>query len=184
LAESKPYSVVASEEKYKGFFRVVTDQVTMPDGQVRPRDTVYKFSAVGVVAIDGEGQVILIRQYRHPVRRFLWELPAGLLDVEGEDPAKSALRELAEETDLTADRIDHLFDLHLSPGFTDEAIHLFLARDLRELPEDGRHQREAEEADIEVRRFPLAEAVDMIFRGEITKADAVAGLLAAQRVIG
>ncbi len=159
--------------------RVVTDRVTMPDGTVVDRDVVHKFHAVGVVALDDQERVALVRQYRHAVGAYLWELPAGLVDVDGEDGAQTALRELVEETDFTAARVEHLLDLHLSPGFTSERISLFLARDLAEVAEDERHERKGEEADMQVRWVPLAEAVQMVRKGEITNAASVAGLLAA-----
>jgi 8-oxo-dGTP pyrophosphatase MutT (NUDIX family) len=127
--------------------------------------------------------VVLIKQYRHPLRAAIWELPAGLCDVEGEDESVTAARELAEEADLTAGRIEPLIELHTSPGFSNERVRIFLARDLAPVPAGARHHREAEEADLEVRRVALAEAVAMIFRGEITNAAAVAGLLAAARVL-
>ena len=178
------YEVVKSEERYRGrIFSVVADEVTMADGSVASRDVVMKLGAVGVVAVDEDGHVVLVRQYRHAVRQYLWELPAGLVDVAGEDLVDTARRELAEETDLTASRVEHLLDLHLSPGFTNETIRLFLARDLSEVPHGDRHARVDEEADLQVRRLPLAEAVTMVLRGEITNAAAVAGLLAAAAVL-
>ncbi|HEU4425650.1 MAG TPA: NUDIX hydrolase [Pilimelia sp.] len=161
-------------------FRVVSDDVTMPGGSVAARDYIVHPGAVGVVAIDDEGRVVLVRQYRHPVRGRLWELPAGLIDKPGEDLAVTAARELAEEADLVAGRLDPLVELHTSPGCSNESIRLFLARDLREVPPEQRHQRFDEEADLVVRRFALDEAVRMIFAGEITNAAAVAGILAAR----
>lgn len=174
------YEVVSSVEQYHGrIFHVVTDQVRMPDGNVAPRDVVTKLSAVGVVALDDEGRVVLVRQYRHPVREYLWELPAGLIDVDGEELTDVARRELAEETDLVAGSIEPLLDLHLSPGFTNETIRIYLARDLTEVPDGDLHVRKDEEADMQIRRVPLREAVEMVFKGEITNAASVAGLLAA-----
>jgi 8-oxo-dGTP pyrophosphatase MutT (NUDIX family) len=125
--------------------------------------------------------VVLIKQYRHALGGYLWELPAGLRDVDGEDLVVGAARELAEEVDLIAGRYDLLIDLHTSPGFTDEIIRLFLARDLTAVPEAERHERTDEEADLEVSWIALDEAVAMVFRGEITNAAAVGGLLAAAR---
>lgn len=99
----------------------------------------------------------------------------------GEDLAAAAARELAEEVDLTAGTVDVLVDLHSSPGFTDEMIRVFLARDLADVPAERRHRRSEEEADLQVIRVDLDEAVRMVLAGEITNAPAVAGLLAAAR---
>ena len=169
-------------ERYAGpIFTVYSDQVTMSDGDPAGRDVVVNKGAVGVVAIDDVGRVVLIRQYRHPVLRRLWELPAGLRDVAGEDMALTAARELAEESDYRAGRFDLLVDLHTSPGFSTETIRIFLARDLSPVPQDERHARTSEEADIEIAWFDLDEAVAMVLRGEITNAAAVGGLLSAAR---
>jgi 8-oxo-dGDP phosphatase len=178
------YEVRSSSERFRGaVFRVVTDEVVMPGGRTAARDYVIHVGSVGVVALDEQDRVVLVRQYRHPVRRRLWELPAGLNDVAGEDPAAVAARELAEEADLVAGRLDPLVDLHTSPGYSNERIRLFLARDLREVPDDQRHERRDEEAEMMVRRVPLDEAVRMVFAGEITNAAAVAGVLAAAQVV-
>ncbi|MET7709051.1 NUDIX hydrolase [Micromonospora sp. NPDC005413] len=177
------YEVRSREERYRGrIFDVVTEEVTMPGGGTGLRDLVRHVGAVAVVALDDAGQVVLIRQYRHPVGRHLWELPAGLMDVSGEELPAAALRELAEEADLTAERIDVLVDLHSSPGFTNELVRVYLARDLADVPVDERHERHDEEADLQVVRIDLDEAVGMVLAGEITNASAVAGLLAAARV--
>jgi ADP-ribose pyrophosphatase len=176
------HQVTATHPRFKGpIFEVISDEVTMPGGGTAMRDRIEHVGAVGVVALDDEGKVVLVRQYRHPVGRRLWELPAGLRDVSGEDMAVSAARELAEEADLTAGRLDLLVDVHTSPGFSDEVIRLFLARDLAEVPAAERHVREHEEADMEVARVDLDEAVAMVFRGEITNGPAVVGVLAAAR---
>jgi 8-oxo-dGDP phosphatase len=174
------YEVVESEERFRGhIFRVVTDRVTMPDGQVAGRDVVVKKGAVGVVALFDDGRVVLIRQYRHAVRQYLWELPAGLIDVDGEELSDTARRELMEEADLRAGQVEHLIDLYLSPGFTNEKITLFLATGLTEVVDRDRYAREAEESDMQVRVLPLAEAIEMVMKGEIINAASVAGLLAA-----
>lgn len=176
------YEVVGSTERFKGhIFRVVTDQVTMPGGEVAGRDVVRHVGAVGVVALDDAGRVVLVRQYRHPVGRYLWELPAGLIDVQGEGLAAAALRELAEEADLTAARVDLLVDMFTTPGCSDEMIRVFLARDLIAVPEHERHARTDEEADLQVDLVPLDDAVAMVFDGRITNGPAVGGLLAAAR---
>ena len=176
------HETLSRTTRYEGpIFTVFTDEITMSGGGTAARDVVRNKGAVGVVALDEVGRVVLIKQYRHAVGTRLWELPAGLLDVEGEDPAAAAARELAEEADVTAGRWHLLADLHLSPGFSTETIRLYLARDLTGVPEAERHTRTDEEADLEITRVDLDEAVAMIFRGEITNAAAVGGLLAAAR---
>jgi 8-oxo-dGDP phosphatase len=168
--------------RYDGpIFRVFSDRITMSGGGTATRDVVENKGAVGVVALDEVGRVVLIRQYRHPVHQRLWEVPAGLRDVHGEDMLLTARRELAEETDYTAQRFDLLVDLQTSPGFSNETIRMFLARDLTPVPEDRRHERLDEEADIEIAWFDLDEAVAMVLRGEITNSSTVAALLAAAR---
>jgi len=174
------YRVVSTAQRFHGrVFDVVTDEVQMPGGATAPRDYIKHVGAVGVVALDDENRVVLVRQYRHPVRAHLWELPAGLVDVAGEEAAATAGRELTEEADLVAGRLDHLVDLYTTPGCSNEMIRIYLATELREVPEAHRHVRRDEEEEIEVRRLPLADAIKMIFQGEITNGPAVAGLLAA-----
>ena len=169
-------------ERYRGpIFTVSSDRVTMSGGGTAIRDVVENKGAVGVVALDDVDRVVLIRQYRHPVRQRLWEVPAGLRDVTGEDLLVTARRELAEETDYTAARFDLLVDLQTSPGFSNEVIRMFLARELTPVPEHERHERREEEADLEIAWFDLDEAVAMILRGEITNSSTVAALLAAHR---
>ncbi|MGH3645870.1 MAG: NUDIX domain-containing protein [Micromonosporaceae bacterium] len=173
------YQVLGSTERFSGrVFDVVTDTVTMPGGGTADRDYVRHVGAVGVVALDDADRVVLVRQYRHPVRQQLWELPAGLIDVPGEDPLPAAQRELLEEAELTADRWDLLVDLHTTPGCSDEAIRIYLAREVAPVPEPE-HVRTDEEAELVVAWFDLEEAIGMVFAGEITNGPCVAGLLAA-----
>ena len=168
-------------ERFAGpMFRVVTDRVAMPDGEIAERDYLRHVGAVAVVPYDeAADEVVLVRQYRHPVGGPLWELPAGLVDVAGETLAEVAARELAEETDLTCARLDLLLDLHPTPGCSDERIRIFLGRDLR--PSAQPHPRRHEEATMVVARIPLAQAVAMVFAGEVTNGAAVAGVLATVR---
>ena len=176
------YAVLARHERFTGpMFSIVTDDVAMPGGRVAARDYMRHVGAVAAVAVDDDGRVVLVRQYRHPVRRFLWELPAGLVDVAGEPAATTAARELAEEADLLADQWDLLLDLNSTPGCSDELIRVFLARGLRPVPDHERHVRHDEEAELTTRRIDLDEAIEMIFRGEITNGPCIAGLLAAAR---
>ncbi|HEY8533680.1 MAG TPA: NUDIX hydrolase [Micromonospora sp.] len=181
-ASPAPYQVRGRQVRFRGpVFSLVTDQVTMPGGRVVTRDYLQHVGAVAVVALDDEDRVALVRQYRHPVGRPLWELPAGLMDVVGEELPAAALRELAEEADLVAQRVELLVDLHTSPGCSNELIRIFLARGLSPVADHARHERRDEEADMQVGWFDLDDAIDMIFRGEITNGPCVAGLLAAAR---
>lgn len=173
------YEVLRSTERLKNrVFAIVTDELRMPDGSVAERDYMRHVGAVGVVALDADDNVVLVRQYRHPLGREIWELPAGLIDVPGEKLAEAAARELAEEADLRAGRYDLLIDANPSPGCSDEIIRLFLARDLSEVPADERHERTHEEAGMTVARVPLDRAVTMALTGEITNAACLVGVLA------
>jgi 8-oxo-dGTP pyrophosphatase MutT (NUDIX family) len=126
-------------------------------------------------------RVVLVRQYRHPVRSDLVELPAGLLDAPGEPALETARRELWEEADLRASEWHVLADLLTSPGGSDEAIRVYLARGLTAVPAAERHTREAEEAVMTVSRVDLDAAVGMVFDGRVQNATCAAGVLAAAR---
>jgi ADP-ribose pyrophosphatase len=173
------YTVLNSTERLRNrVFSIVTDEVRMPDGSVAERDYMRHVGSVGVVALDADDRVVLLRQYRHPLRREIWELPAGLIDVPGEPLVEAAARELAEEVDLRAGRFDLLVDANPSPGCSDEVIRLFLARDLAEVPDADRHRRTHEEADMTVERVRLDLAVSMVLSSEITNAAAMVGIMA------
>ncbi|GGM07158.1 NUDIX domain-containing protein [Dactylosporangium sucinum] len=179
---SHTYEVRSHTERLRNrVFSIVTDEVVMPGGEVVTRDYMVHVGAVGVVALDADGRVALVRQYRPAVRTVLWELPAGLVDVAGEPLAAAAARELAEEADLVAARWDLLAELHPSPGASNEKIRLFLAREIATVPEAERHERTHEEAELELHWIDLDEAVGMALAGEITNAAAACGVLAAAR---
>ncbi|MFF7646833.1 NUDIX domain-containing protein [Streptomyces canus] len=164
---------------------VRTDEVVMPDGSVVGRDYQVHPGSVGVLALDDEDRVLLIRQYRHPVRQKLWEIPAGLLDVPGENPLHAAQRELYEEAHVKAEDWRVLTDVYTSPGGCDEAIRIFLARGLSEA--DGeRFEVEHEEIDLEYARVPVAELVRGVLAGELHNSCLVVGVLslAAARASG
>jgi ADP-ribose pyrophosphatase len=172
------YEVKSSEQVFDGaIIKLRRDVVAMPGGKDAIREVVVHPGAVGVVAYDDRGRILLLRQYRHPVGQRLWELPAGLLDVEDEPASAAARRELAEEAALSAAQWDTLADTFTSPGMTDEAIRIFLARNISELPD--KFEGEDEEADLETQWVPLEEAVFRVMQGEITNAMAVVGILAA-----
>lgn len=178
---SHVFDVVSSEDVHIG--RVVglrIDDVVMPGGRTARREVVEHLGAVAIVALDERDNVTLVHQYRHPVGRRLWELPAGLLDSVGEDPVDTARRELVEEAGLAAERWETLVDIAASAGFTDEVVRVYLARDLR--PVD-RTVLGGEEADLVVATFPLAEAVRMALSGELINGATVGGVLAAHAVV-
>jgi ADP-ribose pyrophosphatase len=179
MGDLDPYDVVGSETKYKGRIMTVRlDQVRMSDGSVADREVVSHPGAVAIVALDDEGKIVLVNQYRPAVQARLDELPAGLLDVDGEPALVAAQRELLEETGLVAEEWDVLVDLLSSPGMTDEAVRIFLARGLS-VAEDSDFEAEHEELTMSVYREPLAEAVRRVLSGGVTNASAVAGILAA-----
>ncbi|MEV6279405.1 NUDIX hydrolase [Nocardia sp. NPDC051832] len=173
---SHDFETVSSKTVYSGAILALRlDQVAMPGGGVAEREVIEHHAAVAVLALDDDDNVVLINQYRHPIGRRLLELPAGLLDVPGEDPLAAAKRELAEETALAAREWSVLVDVALSPGFTDEALRVYLARGLyaTERPEP-----EFEEADLGVTVMKVDQAVRAALAGEIVNATAVAGVLA------
>lgn len=175
------FATVSSTDVYVGkILALRADEVAMPGGGRSRREVVEHPGAVVVVALDESDRVVLVHQYRHPLGRRLWELPAGLLDVAGEQPLRTAQRELAEEAGLAAERWSLLVDVASSPGFTDEAARVFLARDLSDV--DRPDAVGDEEADLVIDRMPLDEAVRLVFAGEIVNAPAVSGLLAARAV--
>ncbi|MDQ0759611.1 NUDIX domain-containing protein [Streptomyces canus] len=155
---------------------VRTDEVVMPDGSVVRRDYQVHPGSVAVLALDDEDRVLLIRQYRHPVRQKLWEIPAGLLDVPGENPLHAAQRELYEEAHVKAEDWRVLTDVYTSPGGCDEAIRIFLARGLSEAEEE-RFAVEDEEIDLEYARVPVSELVRGVLAGELHNNCLVVGVL-------
>ena len=171
------FGTASSETVYAGkILALRVDDVRMPGDAVARREVVEHFGAVAVVALDESDRVAMVYQYRHPVGRRLWELPAGLLDVGGEDPASTAARELHEEAGLAAENWAVLVDLVTSPGFSDESVRVFLATGLSQI---DRPEAEHEEADLELGWLALDEAVRRALAGEIVNSIAVAGILAA-----
>ncbi|WP_225754214.1 NUDIX hydrolase [Actinotalea sp. Marseille-Q4924] len=175
-----PRDVVASELLHGGMiWDVVRDTVHLGDAGTVRREYVRHPGAVSVIALDEQDRVLLLRQYRHPVRQELWEPPAGLLDVPGEPLQRAAARELAEEADLVAARWWTLVDYRSSPGGSDEALRVFLARDLTPVPEEDRHSREAEEHGMPTLWMPLDDAVTAVLGGHLHNPSTVIGVLAA-----
>ncbi|WP_390178937.1 NUDIX domain-containing protein [Microbacterium sp. MTN4-26] len=169
--------IVDTELVYEGrVWDVRSDTFRYGGGEI-VRQYVDHPGAAAVVAVDDEGRVLLIQQYRHPIRRRDWEIPAGLLDVEGEEPLETARRELAEEVDLEAERWESLVSIFTTPGGNDEVVHLFLARGLRSVGTP--HDREDEEADIRQEWMPLGQAVEGVLAGRFRNGILAVGVLAA-----
>lgn len=153
------------------------DQVVMPGGSVKPREVVEHFGAVAVVAVDDQMRVRLVRQFRAAVGARLWELPAGLLDFQGESALQAAQRELVEEAGLEAESWAVLTDIVTSPGFCDEVVRIYLARGLRQV--DRPVGEDDEEAAMEFEWVGLDQARDWALSGRLANGICVAGVLAA-----
>ena len=175
------WQVLDSVERARGHVVALrADLVLMPDGTSAERDVVVHPGAVGIVALDGDDQVLMIRQYRHPVGRMLWEIPAGLRDVAGEPAGVTAERELLEETGYRAHDWHVLVDYFSSPGMTDERLRVYLARGLSEI---GHAERafvpQHEEAHLLLAWVPLDRAVSLFLAGELHNGVAAVGILSA-----
>ena len=176
--EPHRYPVRAEELRFAGAKWSVWSETVDIDGHVVVRDVLRHPGAVAVAAVDDEGRVLLIRQYRHPVGAYLWEIPAGLLDQVGEDPLECARRELLEEAGVTAAQWELLMSLALSPGGTSERITIYRATGLTVNPDGRPHTGEAEERELPQRWVTISEAAERCFDGSISNATAVAAILA------
>ena len=174
------FETVDSETLYVGkIFALRADEVRMPGGNTARREVVEHYGAVAVIAMDDDDNIVMVYQYRHPVGRRLWELPAGLLDMSSEPAHVTAARELKEEAGLSAQNWRVLVDLVSTPGFSDESVRVYLATGLSDV---GRPDAHDEEADLVAQWFPLDDAVRMAMSGEIVNTIAVSGILAAHAV--
>ena len=177
MPESK-YEVVGSREVWEGhIFKIHVDDVRMPDGEVVEREVLTHAGAVGVVPLTAEREVILVRQYRHAVRGYLLEIPAGKRD-RVEPPTECARRELKEEAGAEFSNLFELNTFYNSPGYSSELFHLYLAEvtSIGEMEPDGH-----EEMEMEREIIPLDEALRMIDDGRIVDAKTIIGLLLAER---
>ena len=178
--EPEAWPVASSAEVLRTrLVAVRVDKVRTPDHHLAERDVVLHPGAVAVLALDDADRILMIRQYRHPVGRLLWEIPAGLRDVAGEDPWVTAQRELAEEASYRAHDWRVLADYYSSPGYSTERLRVFLARDLEPIPPAERHfVPQDEEAYLLIDWLPLDEAVRKVFAGELHSGPAVLGIMA------
>uniref|UniRef100_A0AAU2JK41 NUDIX hydrolase n=1 Tax=Streptomyces sp. NBC_00049 TaxID=2903617 RepID=A0AAU2JK41_9ACTN len=176
---SESWETLSTQTPFQGAKTAVnSDAVRMPDGSTARRDYQVHPGSVCVLALDEAGRVLVLSQYRHPVRRRLWELPAGLLDVPGENPLLGAQRELYEEAHVKAEDWRVLVDFYASPGGSDEAIRVFLARGVSEAAGERYAESDSEEADMEVVWVPLADLVGGVLAGELGNPGLVTGVLA------
>ncbi|MER7343384.1 NUDIX hydrolase [Streptomyces sp. NPDC000075] len=176
---AESWETLSTRRPFQGAKTAVdSDEVRMPDGSVARRDYQVHPGSVCVLALDGEGRVLVINQYRHPVRRRLWELPAGLLDVPGENPLHAAQRELYEEAHVKAGEWRVLADFFASPGGSDEAIRIFLARDVAEAEGERYEDASSEEADMRVEWVERSALVRGVLAGELGNPALVTGVLA------
>ena len=179
------FDVTETRRIYEGVLSSVrVDRLRGPDGHEFEREVVEHVDAVAVVPVTPDGDVVLLRQYRHPVERWLVEIPAGIRDVEGEELASSAARELAEETGLVAAELSGLTTIQTTAGWSDEHNTIFLATAVAPTERPDGFVAEAEEAAMEIVSMPLSEAADAAADGRITDAKTAVGLLAAARRLG
>jgi len=175
--EPHPVEVVSSERAFAGkVWDIRRETFRYGDGEV-VREFVDHTGAVAVLALDADERVLLIQQYRHPIGERDWELPAGLLDIAGEDPAVAAGRELEEEADLVAGSLQLLTEFYTTPGGSNESIRIYLARDLTATAEA--FARAEEEADILVEWVPLDDAVVAVLDGRLHNSILMLGVLTA-----
>jgi ADP-ribose pyrophosphatase len=177
-----PQPVVAERTVFEGrVWDVHQDTVRLgspPDAEDVVREYIQHPGAVAVLALDDQDRVLIVRQYRHPVRSYLWEAPAGLLDVANEPPWETAKRELLEETHHVADTWHVLYDVYNSPGSSSEALRCYLARDVR--PAEGdRYIGGGEERDMPFAWAPLDDLVERCLRGDVHNPHTIGGVLAA-----
>jgi ADP-ribose pyrophosphatase len=171
--EINMFEIVDRKENYAGpIFTAYTDKIKMPDGKIIKRDAIEKrHNASAVIAVKENGNIVLVRQYRHSANGEVLEIPAGIID-EGETALECAVRELEEETGLKAAKMEFLFKFYTSIGFCDEIVNIFVARDL--MP--GVQNLDEDES-VELKEYPLKETIEMIFDGRIVDSKTVSALL-------
>ncbi len=167
-----------SEKIYEGkVLNLRIDTVELPDKKYSKREIVEHPGAVAIAPITDDGHVILVKQYRKAIEKEILEIPAGKIEI-GEDPKSCAIRELKEETGITAEKVELMFEYYTSPGFCDEKMYFFIAKDLVE----GEAKPDTDEY-IEVEKIKLEELVAKVNKGEIVDSKTIIGILTANRII-
>ncbi len=169
---------------HEGFSTVRIETVATPDGRTVEREIVVHDDAVAIVPMTDRGEVLLLKQYRQPLRTYLLEIPAGKMDVPGEEPAATAQRELREEIHHEAGKLRWLTTFHNSAGWTTERTFVYLATDLREAAPPEDFAPDVEEADMEVVALPVDVALEQVRTGTLTDGKTIVGLLLAADHLG
>lgn len=183
MPKDEDFTPQISERKtvFEGMIWNVVSETFQFAGQTLTREFVSHPGAVAVLALNAQNQVLMIRQYRQPVRQYLWEIPAGLLDIDGESMASAAARELHEETGYKAATVDHLIDFFTTPGGNNEMIRIYLASNLEYV---GRpDEQEGEERELQVEWIDFDEALDSVLKSVIKSPSAAVGILAAAQIL-
>ena len=171
---------ITTETVYNGLIvKVRTDTAELQNGNTAAREVVEHPGGVGIVPVTADNKVLMVRQFRYPMKEELLEIPAGKLgDIEGEDPFECAVRELSEETGCTADKFIDLGAVYTSPGYNNEVLHLYLALDLQQ----GEMHPDHNEL-LSVEAVGIGELTDMIMNNEIQDAKTIIGILKAKRYL-
>lgn len=160
-----------SDKVYEGkVINLRVDTVELPDKKYSKREVIEHPGSVAIVSLREDNKIVLVKQYRKPVERFLLELPAGKMEI-NEEPRETALRELEEETGYKAGKLEYLIEIFPTPGISDEKIYLFLARDL----EEGKLNLDPGEF-IDIEEIEIGQLEKMILRGEIMDAKTIVGI--------
>lgn len=177
-SETKIPQLISTRQIYKGsVINLRRDEILSPEGKAAGREVVEHPGGAAVLAVEETGEAYFVRQYRHPVAESLLEIPAGKLDG-GEEPLECAVRELAEEVGVKANKIRRIAAYYSTPGFTSEKLYLYLATGLEQIK-----RQQQEDEDLEVILIPLKEAIDMAKHGEITDGKTLIALLLAEDVL-